>query len=387
MLEAPPVAPGRQPVAFGRLGARGEGLTVVTEQLAELGGVERIAEAVMTRYPAATLLAGRFGTGAGFRAEEFHARLASRTPDEPPRVRWAMQGAQRRHFLAPLYARRLRSASLEGSSVVLSLGAMGWTLAARIPPGARHVGYIGGRPRPYYGYRRQYLSEYPPPARAAVAAALPALRGHHRRMLRRPDRLATNSLHSARELRPLTPQPIGVLYPPVRTDFFTPAADERHHFLLVSRLRAHKRVGPVVEAFRHLGEPLVVAGDGPLRGALELTAPRNVRFVGHLGDGELRELYRTSRGLVSASVEEFGICLVEAQACGTPVVAPRAGGSGEIVRDGETGVALDFLDPGAIAAGVRRMERLGIDPEACRRNAERFSEGRFIAELEDLLED
>src|SRR5919202_1603678 len=109
-------------------------------------------------------------------------------------------------------------------------------------------------------------------------------------------------------------------------------------------------------------------------------------MVGHLGDHDLRELYRSSRALVSASVEEFGICLVEALACGTPVIAPRAGGSGEIVEDGVNGLTLGTVDAAAVAGAVRRLEREPIAPAACRATAERFSEARFAAEVEQLIE-
>jgi glycosyltransferase involved in cell wall biosynthesis len=384
VLEAPAA-----PALTTRIGPRGESLTVVTEQIAEFGGVERIAEAVLMGYPAATLLAGRFDPAPGFPHGEFEARLAARRLEAdllgPARVQLLGAGGSRRHFLTPLYARRLAAERLAPAAAVLSIGGMAWTLATRIPEGARHVGYVGV-PRSYYGYRRDYLSEYSRPARVALNVALPALRRHHRRLLRRPDRLVTNSRHSASLLRPLAGRELDVLYPPVRTDFFTPAPERRRHFLAVSRLRAHKRLDPVVEAFRRLGQPLVIAGEGPVRERERLNAPANVKFAGHVGDAELRELYRTSHAVVSASVEEFGIGLAEAQSTGTPAIAPRAGGSGEIVRHGESGLLLDSVDPDSIVAAVRSLDRIEIDPGACRRSAERFSEARFIAELEQLLE-
>ena len=205
-------------------------------------------------------------------------------------------------------------------------------------------------------------------------------------MLMRPHRLATNSVHSARRLESRIARPVDVLYPPVRTDFFTPADRERRHFLVVSRLQPHKRLEVIVEAFRRLREPVVIAGAGPAGNRLALDSPSNVEFVGHVGDAELRELYRTSHAVVSGSIEEFGLCLAEAHAAGTAVIAPRTGGSGEIVRDGETGLLVDPVDPDSIVRAVRRLRRTEFDPESCRRAAERFSEERFLRELQDLIE-
>jgi glycosyltransferase involved in cell wall biosynthesis len=205
-------------------------------------------------------------------------------------------------------------------------------------------------------------------------------------VLAAPDALAANSSYSARGLERAIGRPVQVIYPPVRTDFFTPAERPRPHYLVVSRLRPHKRIDVVIEAFRRIGEPLVIAGEGLWRDRFERDAPPNVSFAGHVGDEELRELYRTSRALISASVEEFGLCLAEALACGTPVVAPRAGGSGEIVADGVNGVALDSVDPDSVVRAVERLDAAPPDPAECRRSAERFSVERFEAELAELID-
>ncbi|MEA2308756.1 MAG: hypothetical protein QOI65_1042, partial [Thermoleophilaceae bacterium] len=276
---------------------------------------------------------------------------------------------------------------LDGAAAVLSLGGMGWTLAVGAPPGARHVAYVGGPPRLYWGHTRQYLREYHSAVRPLIRASMPALRAHYRAQLRRPLALATNSAASARAIESVAGIRPQIMYPPVRTGFFTPPAEppRQRHFLVVARLRAHKRVDVIVEAFRRLGEPLVVAGEGPWRDRLLADAPPNVTFAGHVGDADLRTLYRESRAIVSASIEEFGLCLAEAQAAGVPVVAPNAGGSVEIVRPDETGVLFDTVDPESVERAVRRLARLEIDPAACRRYAMRFSEERFVAELEDML--
>ena len=388
---AAPLAP---PSARARaLGPRGEGLTVVSEQIAEFGGVERIVATIVARYPAASMVTTRFEPGAGFDGGEFEARVAEladgsangRAPEEGVRL-VGRGGRRRRHFLFPLYARALRSSAPEPARTVLSIGGMGWSSAVRVPAGARHVAYTGGPPRPLYGHTGEYLREYPPLVRPLVRAALPALRSHHRRLLAAPELLAANSRYSARGMERITGRPVTVIYPPVRTEFFTPAERLRRHFLVVSRLRPHKRIDVVIEAFRRTREPLVIAGEGPWRERLERSAPPNVAFVGHVGDEELRELYRTSRALISASVEEFGLCLAEALACGTPVVAPRAGGSGEIVADDLNGVGRDSVDPDSIVRAVERLDAAPPDPADCRRSAERFSVERFEAELAELID-
>ena len=367
-------------------------LGIVAEQLAEFGGVERIIHTLMRRYPRSFVVAGRFDTRPGFPAADFEARARQRGipvdcgADGADRIRLVGRGGLRSHFLSPLYARWIRTAPLEEASTVLSLGGMAWTLAVRVPAGSRHVGYIGGPPRPFYSHIEHYLRPYPRALRPVLRAAIPGLRAHHRRLLARPDRILTNSLGCARGLERLLGRPVGVLYPPARTDFFTPEPRDGSHFLAVARLFAHKRVDVLVEAFRKLpGERLIVAGEGPALERLRSAAPANVTFAGHVADHELRELYRASRALVTASIEEFGIANVEALACGVPVIGPRAGGTGEIVDDGETGVLFEDVDAHCVRDAVRRFERLDLDPAACRRGAERFSEERFLEQLEPVL--
>jgi glycosyltransferase involved in cell wall biosynthesis len=375
-----------------RTGPDGEGLTVITEQVAEFGGMERVVHALLARYPAATLFAVRFETPPGFPPDDFESRLVERgladgrVANQDGRARLIGRSGRRHPFLAPLYAHRIGSTPVDSASVVLSLN-NGWTHAVTAPPGARHVGYTGGPPRPFYGHTSSYAAEYPALLRPLLWAAVPALRAHWRKLMHRPQRLVANSRDSAERVGRIAGRSVGVLYPPVRTSFFTPADRSRSHFLAVSRLRAHKRLDVLIEAFRGLRERLLIVGGGPELARLAASAPANVRFVGHVGDDELRELYRSSRGLVSASVEEFGLCLAEAQATGLPVIAPRAGGANEVVHDGETGILLDDVEPSSVARAVRQIERLAIDPATCRLSAQRFSEERFVEQLEDLLED
>ena len=371
----------------------GAGLVIVADQATEYGGAERAVEALLRRYPAAHLMAPHFtataGTAAHFEAR-LHAMRAEGTAEAwRGDLRIVGRGGRRRHFYGPVYARRLAREPVVGAATVLSVGCAAWSLGVTVPPGTRHVAWMGGPPRALYGHSTDYLREYPRPLRGVLRSAVPALRAHHRMLLRRPEAVLSNSYYSAAGLREIAGRPVGVIYPPVRTDYFTPARGdepgERSGFVAVARLRHSKRVDVLVDAFRGLEHELVVAGDGPLLERLRATAPPNVRFAGHLEDAPLRDLYRRSAGLVTASVEEFGICLVEALACGTPVAGPRRGGSGEIVVPGDCGVLVDAVTPATIAAAVREIAAAGFSPAACRRRAERFSEERFVTAIGEAV--
>ncbi|MDX6513258.1 MAG: hypothetical protein QOE36_2762 [Gaiellaceae bacterium] len=354
----------------------GAGLVIVHDQIAELGGSERVLAAIVNRYPQARLVAPSFTSGNG-------------APPAPwaERTRVVGIGGRRMHFLAPLYARRVAGHPLGDARVVLSMAHGGWSLAAGVPPGARHVCYCAGLSRALYGHTGRYLLDYPPLARPLIRAALPALRAHDRMLLRRPHRLLTNSIDSRDALARVHGRRAEVVHPPVRTEFFTPAVRERRHVLAVSRLVRHKRIDLLVDAFRGLDEQLVVAGGGPQLEELRARAPANVSFTGFVSDEELRELYRGAIALCCPSVEEFGIVMAEALSSGVPVVAPRAGGAVEIVTAGVTGLLVERPDASGLAAAVRDLRGRRFDPRACRSGALRFSERRFLSAFEQVLDE
>lgn len=360
----------------------GTGLALVLEQAADLGGQERVVEALLRHYPAADAVALRMRATnrPDRRGPWWQERVREIGPE--PHIR-------RRGWLAPLYSRRMARHELTNIELALSVTHGGWSLMARLPRGARHVSYSSGLNTAIYTQSHLVRNDETPLVRPLLRLAAPVVHAHLRRLMERPDRVIANSHYSAAGLAEAYGGSFEVLYPPVRTDFFTPgpAADEGGHFLFVARLNSHKRIDLVVEAFRQLDEELVVAGGGPSLERLRAIAPPNVTFVGPVYDDDLLELYRSSKALVCPSVETFGIAMCEALACGKPVIAAARGGALEIVRDGETGLLLDEVTAEAVAAAVRAAAARSFDPGDCRRSVERFSEANFIARMDELLLD
>jgi glycosyltransferase involved in cell wall biosynthesis len=118
----------------------------------------------------------------------------------------------------------------------------------------------------------------------------------------------------------------------------------------------------------------------------------NVEFRGRVEQCELVRLTQAARAFVFAAEEDFGIAMVEAQACGTPVIAFRRGGARDIVRSPPlpepTGLLFPEQTEESVMAAVERFEALAVPilPEHCRRNAMRFGRERFRAAMHDLVE-
>lgn len=352
----------------------GRHLTIVLEQASEQGGTERVVELVLRHHRDARVLSPDFTT-TNVPAAELPAWLSRVEP-------FAFRATRRRPLRTPGYARHVARAPIDATDLVLSFSGHGWALAATPPPGVPHVTYLTGLPRSLYGEPARYRRDEPLALRPLQRAALPWLRAQHARLARRPDRVLTNSSASAAGLGTRYGIAAEVVHPPVRTAFFTPAPRERRHVLVVSRLVAHKRVDEAIEAARLAGLPVVVVGGGRRLEQLRAGAGRHATFTGWVDDERLRELYRSAVALVCPSVEEFGIVMAEALACGTPVVAPRAGGALDIVASDRVGRLVVDRSPRGFATALRALQH---DADACRAAGGRFSEERFIGRLDAIL--
>ncbi len=114
----------------------------------------------------------------------------------------------------------------------------------------------------------------------------------------------------------------------------------------MSRLVSYKKISLIVRAFNQLGYPLVLIGSGPELNQIRQLARSNVQVLGWQPDEVVEQYMAQAKAFVYAAHEDFGIAPVEAQACGTPVIAYGRGGTLETVKDvrqyGEKGTGLLF---------------------------------------------
>ncbi|WP_238558426.1 glycosyltransferase, partial [Pseudomonas syringae] len=187
-----------------------------------------------------------------------------------------------------------------------------------------------------------------------------------------------------------------VIYPPVDTLGFTAQGTRGDFYLCASRMVPYKRMPMIVEAFAAMPDKrLIMIGDGPDLAKAQAIASQvsNVTLLGFQPSNVLLEHMRSARAFVFAAEEDFGISPVEAQACGTPVIAFAKGGVMETVRGLDhpqpTGVFYGQQTVASLIAAIGEFEaaQSRISPEACRANAERFSVARFEQEIKAFVED
>lgn len=176
-----------------------------------------------------------------------------------------------------------------------------------------------------------------------------------------------------------------VVYPPVDTDFYVPAGIEREDFyLVVSAFAPYKRIDLAIEACRKLNKKLVIIGTGQDEKRLRALAGPQTYFLGWQTDASIREHMQRCKALLFPGFEDFGIVPVEAQACGTPVIALGKGGATETIIGNEPGndpTGLFFTEPTVECMTLAIMdfekERNQYNPQSARKFATNFNEKNF----------
>jgi glycosyltransferase involved in cell wall biosynthesis len=262
--------------------------------------------------------------------------------------------------------------------------------AIKPPPRVPHVCYCFTPMRYAWHMRESYFGGRFSGLKAKVVARLlAALRDWDRRTADRVTHFLAISETVRQRIAECYGRTSAVIYPPVDTEFYCPAAVSREgYYLVVSAFAPYKRLDLAILASNRLRRPLVIIGAGQDESRLRSLAGPTVQFLGWQPDSAIREHMRRCRALLFPGEEDFGIVPVEAQACGTPVIAYGRGGATETVippggRREPTGVWFDEQTVDNLADAVRRFEARAADfaPSAARRQALRFHQRRYSEEL------
>lgn len=201
------------------------------------------------------------------------------------------------------------------------------------------------------------------------------------------DYFIANSKFIARRIKKVYGREAVVIYPPVDVDAFECCADKEDYYLTASRLVPYKKVKLVVEAFNEMPDKkLIVIGDGPDFAKIKAIAKDNIIMMGYQPFTVLKEKMQHAKAFVFAAEEDFGIAPIEAQACGTPVIAFGRGGALETIKDRETGMFFEVQSIDSIIKAVNDFDKISkISARKCRYNADRFSVDRFKKEVQEYV--
>ncbi|MES1025560.1 glycosyltransferase [Gloeocapsa sp. BRSZ] len=215
----------------------------------------------------------------------------------------------------------------------------------------------------------------------------------------RVDYFVANSQNTARRIWRCYRRPATVIYPPVNMERFPLITTKQDFYLTVSRLVSYKQVSLIVRAFNQLKKPLVVIGTGPELKQIRTLAQSNVQVLGEQPNEVVEKYMAAAKAFVYAACEDFGIAPVEAQACGTPVIAYGAGGALETVRsigqysDTGTGIFFATQTEAALMEAIEKFEAYQrvFQPEWIRTHATQFAapvfREKFLAFLHNSWQD
>ncbi|RDI07967.1 glycosyltransferase [Flavobacterium sp. AG291] len=242
---------------------------------------------------------------------------------------------------------------------------------------ARNCNYIWGEYKLYFGFFGHII--YP---------LISLLRKIDRKQAQEPDFIICNSFFVKNWVKEKYKRDASVIYPPVDLSCFSLQPDKEDYYVAVGRLADIKRFDIAIEAFKAMGKKLIIIGDGDQAKKLKAIAGSNpnIVFTGFLDSLEVNDYISKARGFIQTGIEGFGISPIEAQACGTPVIAFGYGGVLETVKKNETGVFFDEQTVHSLTDAVGRFEQLHFDYAKIRSHSLQFSKERFEKEIKEYVE-
>jgi glycosyltransferase involved in cell wall biosynthesis len=202
------------------------------------------------------------------------------------------------------------------------------------------------------------------------------------------DYFIANSNYVAERIKKIYNRSSHVIYPPVNTDYFQMHEQKEDFYLTIARMVSYKKVDLIVETFNQFPDKkLVVIGSGPDLSKIQKLANKNIEVLGYQTEEVLRNYLQKAKAFVFAADEDFGITSIEAQACGTPVLAYRKGGNLETVVENKTGLFFDEQTVQSLKDCILQFEKQTshFSPLTIREHAEKFSEERFRRNIKEFI--
>ena len=362
-------------------------VAIVQEWLVTVGGSDKVVKAILDVFPDAdiyTLVAKKeVCDELGIPWEKVHTSFIQKMP----------LGTKKHRAYLPLFPFAIEQFDLRGYDVVISSShcvAKGiLTKADQL-----HICYCHSPIRYCWDMYNEYLEESH--LDKGFKSWLVRLMLHPIRQFdaiagSRVDYYISNSDYVGQRIRKTYRRKAKTIRPNIDISNFELCNDKQEYYIASSRLVAYKKIDTIIEAFNQMPDKkLVVIGGGPNLEAYRKLAKDNVTVMGYQPFDVLKDKMQHAKAFVFAADEDFGMIPIEAQSCGTPVIAYGHGGSLETVNGGKTGLFFNEQTPEAIVEAVNKFETMGSQPFApadCRQWAEGFSEERFKREIKEFVEE
>jgi glycosyltransferase involved in cell wall biosynthesis len=353
-------------------------VALVHDYFTQLGGAERVVEAMYQMLPNPTVFATVSNPQQlpeGLRSADIRTSWMRRLP--------AMDRYYRHYF--PLYPLGVAGLNLKGYDLVVS-SSSGYAKGVKVDLNAMHVCYCHTPMRWVWRY-----SDYASRESFGIAQRvfLPLLISNLRRWdehaARQPDQFVVNSTAVAERVWSAYKRRAIVIPPPIDVDRFKISPVQEDFYLVLSRLVSYKRIDLAVDACTRMKRRLVVIGDGPDRARLESMAGPTIKFLGRVSDTVVESYAGRCRALLFPGEEDFGMVPLEVNAAGRPVIAYKGGGALDTVIGGVSGILFDRSTSASLSEGIEACESRSWNTTEIRKHAEHFDSRSFRENFLALL--
>jgi glycosyltransferase involved in cell wall biosynthesis len=361
-------------------------VALVHDYLNQYGGAERVLSAFCEMFPDApiyTLVYDAKLTGFAFDKKKIKTSFLQKMPF----------AASRHRYFPVLMPYAVEQLDLSDYDLVLS-DSGSYAKGVITKPGTLHISYCHTPHRYVWDNSHKLINEfgYPRVIKAISPFFMTYVRLWDAQAAGRVDAFIANSDFVKKRIEKYYNRDSTVIYPPVNCGKFLARSESgnlqknNEYFLMVGRLVPYKKFSLAIRAFNKLGIALKIIGDGPERKNLEKIAKSNVEFLGLVSEQYLAEYYRGARALIFPQEEDFGVVAAESMASGRPVIAYRAGGALEIIKEYEDGVFFNEQTEESLIDAIDRFKKISFDPDLIRRHAIRFDKERFKEEIYGFVE-
>lgn len=366
-------------------------IAIIHDWLVTYAGAEKVLEQIIDIYPEADLFSLVDFIEPGQRGFIKDKTVITSFIQNLP-----MAKKRYRNYL-PLMPRAIEQLDVSAYDVVIS-SSHAVAKGVITGPDQVHISYVHSPIRYAWDLQHQYLKE------AGLDKGLKGklarnmlynIRNWDYRTANGVDHFLSNSDFIGRRIWKVYRRESETIYPPVDVSAFTLHTEKEDFYMTASRMVPYKKIDLIVEAFSRMPDKkLVVIGDGPDFEKIKSKEGSNVQLLGYQSFEVLKDRMQRAKAFIFAAEEDFGITPVEAQACGTPVIAFGKGGALETVRsyrNSEKPTGLFFYDQKVeqVIEAVEEFEQNAtlFKPENCREHAVHFSPERFKDEFKRFVDE
>lgn len=354
-------------------------IAIVHEWLVNYAGSEKCVESFTNIWPDASVY-----SLVDFLNDEQRAVILKGKQAKTSFIRYLPYAKTKHRYYLPLFPRAIESLKLSDYEVVISSS---HAVAKGVKTNKKqlHISYCYSPMRYAWDNADEYLKGF----KGSVAKLfIKYLRRWDLKSSKNPDYIVAISEHIRNKIKRIYNRDADVIYPPVDTDKFQLETNKSDYYLAASRLVPYKKIDLIVDAFaKMLDKKLIVIGSGPEKEKILSKATPNVDVIGYQDFESLKSYMQKAKAFVFAAEEDFGIVVVEAMACGTPVLAFGTGGAAETVIDGVTGILFQRQTVESIVDAVKRFDVISnsMNHKEIRLHSEKFSRATFEHNIQEYV--